>query len=198
MNPPHYLHRKNMKSKFFGHLSTITKHRFKVFVYCTKCGLFWRGLVHDLSKFSPVEFFEGVKYYQGTYSPIAKCRKTNGYSKAWIHHKNRNKHHPEYWYDAENQTQMNMPYKYAVESICDRISATKTYFGKDYNSSSPLDYYNKTKHMLQINPRMHSFYHTVLTDLANHGEKYILNKKYMKHTYKNCVEQPLQDNANEY
>lgn len=44
-----------------------------------------------------------VKYYTGHHSPIAECRRQNGYSNAWIHHKNRNKHHIEYWYDRENE-----------------------------------------------------------------------------------------------
>ena len=70
----------NMKNKFFKHLGMVTKHRYMVFKLCAKCGFVWRGLVHDLSKFSPVEFFEGVKYYTGVGSPIANCRKHNGYS----------------------------------------------------------------------------------------------------------------------
>ena len=101
-----------MKNKFFKHLALVTKHRFKVFALCCKCGLVWRGLVHDLSKFSPTEFFEGVKYYTGNHSPISECRKATGFSKAWIHHKNKNKHHLEYWYDSPTDTQIVMPYKY--------------------------------------------------------------------------------------
>lgn len=165
----------------------ITKHRFKVFVLCTKCGLFWRGLVHDLSKFSPIEFFEGVKYYTGTYSPIAECRAKTGHSKAWIHHKNRNKHHIEYWYDRENKIQMNMPYKYAVEHICDGIAAAKCYKGKDYTPQAVLDYWQKQACNAPTNDDMKNFFTTVFTDLAQHGEKYILNKKYLKATYNTIV-----------
>ena len=35
-----------------------------------KYGIFWQGVKHDLSKCSPTKFFESVKYYQETSSPI--------------------------------------------------------------------------------------------------------------------------------
>ena len=58
--------------KFFGHLNTVNKHRFLVFKYSVKAGIPFRGLVHDLSKFSPEEFIESAKYYDGSISPIIK------------------------------------------------------------------------------------------------------------------------------
>ena len=33
---------------------------------CFRCGLYWQGLTHDLSKLAPVEFWAGAKYWQGT------------------------------------------------------------------------------------------------------------------------------------
>ena len=172
-----------MKNKFFKHLALVTKHRFKVFVLCTKCGLFWRGLVHDLSKFNPTEFFEGMKYYTGKYSPIAECRSQTGYSKAWLHHKGRNKHHIEYWYDQQNKTQMNIPYKYAVEHICDNIAAAKCYNGKAYTPQVVLNYWQKHGRNELTNDNMNNFFGTVYSDLAQHGEKYVLNKRYLKEKY---------------
>ena len=35
----------------FKHLRKILIHKYWVCLYCFKCGLYWRGLVHDLSKF---------------------------------------------------------------------------------------------------------------------------------------------------
>ena len=52
--------------KFIGHLKTVNKHRFTVCKLCFHCGLYWQGLTHDLSKYSPVEFINGVKFYTGT------------------------------------------------------------------------------------------------------------------------------------
>ena len=73
--------------KALKHFKTICIHKFWVFHYCRKAGIPFKGLVHDLSKFSPVEFFESVKYFQGDRSPIDACKAENGWSKAWMHHK---------------------------------------------------------------------------------------------------------------
>lgn len=174
-------------SKFFKHLGLVTKHRFGVFRLCCKCGLFWRGLTHDLSKFSPTEFWESVKYYNGHHSPIEECRKENGYSLAWIHHKNRNKHHIEYWFDRENKVQMNMPYKYAVECVCDKITATKCYNGKNYIPEMVLGHWLRAGSLTPMNEKMKEFFTTVFEDLIHLGEKQVLNKKYLKETYTRIV-----------
>lgn len=174
-------------SKFFKHLRLITKHRHQVFKLCCKCGLFWRGLVHDLSKFSRIEFWESVKYYTGHHSPIAECRRQTGFSNAWIHHKNRNKHHIEYWYDRENEIQMNIPYKYTVECVCDKIAATKCYKGKEYKPEMVFNHWLKWGSLAQTNDNMKAFFTKVFTDLVELGEKQVLNKKYMKKTYNKIV-----------
>ena len=71
-----------------------------VLKHCIKAGIFWRGLLHDLSKYSPSEFLAGVKYFQGNRSPNEMERELFGYSSAWLHHKGRNRHHFEYWNDC--------------------------------------------------------------------------------------------------
>lgn len=88
-----------MMNKFKEHFKTVCNHKKYVFVNCLVAGMPVRGLLHDISKFSPTEFLESVKYYQGHRSPIDACKEVNGYSKAWMHHKGRNKHHYEYWQD---------------------------------------------------------------------------------------------------
>ena len=79
------------------HTILVTKHKWLVFKFCCKLGMPIRGLMHDLSKFSFEEFSESIKYYNGKISPITGCKKDKGYSKAWLHHKGRNKHHDSYW-----------------------------------------------------------------------------------------------------
>ena len=81
------------------HFRTITEHKILVMKNCFRVGLYRQGLFHDMSKYSPEEFWTGVKFYQGTRSPNAAEREVYGFSKAWLHHKGRNKHHFEYWVD---------------------------------------------------------------------------------------------------
>ena len=165
----------------------VIRHKHEVFKLCCKCGLVYRGIVHDFSKFSPVEFFEGVKYYKKIGSPISKCREQNGYSLSWLHHKGRNKHHVEYWYDTENKEQMNIPYKYAVECICDKIAASKCYNRKNYTNSKPLEHWLKFGCLFPINNKMSTFFTTVFKDLEEKGEKEVINKKYLRKIYNNIV-----------
>ena len=91
------------RPKWLRHLCTVHHHRALVRKYCFKLGLYRQGLMHDLSKYSPTEFFVGAKYYQGYRSPNTAERLERGYSSAWLHHKGRNKHHLEYWIDYSLQ-----------------------------------------------------------------------------------------------
>ena len=78
--------RMNGFQKFWGHLSTVTRHRHRVIAHCARAGILWQGLRHDLSKYSPTEFWQGVKFFDGTHSPTEDERRTLGYSLAWMHH----------------------------------------------------------------------------------------------------------------
>ncbi|MBQ8528566.1 MAG: catalase [Clostridia bacterium] len=168
----------------FAHTSLVLRHKWGVLRNCAKCGLIWRGLVHDLSKFTPSEFFESVRYYQGNRSPIGACRRDRGYSLAWLHHKGRNKHHLEYWYDGECKEQPLMPYKYAVECVCDKLAATRTYAGKSYSSSLPLEHWRRYGCKVAANEKTLRFLDEIFIDVEAHGEDYVLCKKYMKAKYR--------------
>ena len=168
---------------FFSHVSLVIRHKNSVLKHCAKCGILWRGVVHDMSKFSPEELFESVKYYTGYRSPIGVCREHHGVSRAWLHHKGRNKHHIEYWLDDDCEVTPLMPYKYAVECVCDKLAATKVYAGKNYKESMALAHWHRHGNKVAGNPKTMLFMETVFRDLAEHGEKHILNKKYMRSTY---------------
>ena len=176
--------------KAIRHFSLVIRHKTRVFINCAKCGLIWRGIVHDLSKFTPEEFFESVKYYQGNRSPIGVCRRETGMSRAWLHHKGRNKHHIEYWLDGDCAVTPMMPYKYAVECVCDKLAATKTYAKKSYTKDMPLNHWYKYGNKVEGNPGTMKFIEEVFIDIAEHGEKYVLKKKYMKDKFRQiCLEE---------
>ena len=161
--------------KAWQHFRTITHHRWLVRQGCFKVGLYWQGLVHDLSKYSPTEFRSGAKYYQGTRSPNAAEREDKGYSEAWIHHKGRNRHHYEYWTDMSRQTlryePVPMPRKYFAEMIMDRIAACKTYQGSAYTDGSALAYFMKSRERELMHPETKRQLEYVLTMLSQQGEK---------------------------
>ena len=112
------------------HYKTIHHHKMLVMQNCFRCGLYWQGLTHDLSKLSPVEFWAGAKYWQGICSPNNAQRQKEGYSAAWLHHKGRNKHHLEYWIDYapdgdHAMAGMRMPEKYVAETALPPAKTTK-------------------------------------------------------------------------
>lgn len=57
------------------HIKLVMKHKWLVFKFSLKVGIPFRGIMHDLSKFSPTEFFESIKYFEGTTSPITRLQK---------------------------------------------------------------------------------------------------------------------------
>ena len=137
----------NTANKFIGHLTTINKHKLLVMKLCFKMGLYSQGLKHDLSKYSPVEFLNGVKYYQGYRSPINAEITDNGYSDAWLHHKGRNKHHWQYWITVKKGqlTTLEMPLKYIKEMTCDRIAACMVYQKDKYTDASALEFLENSR-----------------------------------------------------
>ena len=166
---------KKLLHNFNGHLHTVNAHRRLVRKYCFKLGIYRQGLMHDLSKYSPSEFIPGVKYYQdGHRSPNNAQREDEGVSKAWLHHKGRNKHHFEYWidYDVDGSRTvlagMKMPVKYVAEMFCDRIAASRIYNKEKYKDSDPLDYYIKGL----MHPETDALLHKLLQMLADKGEEY--------------------------
>lgn len=159
-----------------GHFTTITTHKLRVMKYCFKVGLYRQGLAHDLSKYTPVEFLAGVKYYDGSRSPIELEKMDLGYSAGWLHHKGRNKHHLEYWidYDYENGGSMGgmkMPVNYVVEMFCDRVSACQIYQKEKYTDASAWEYYEKSKKDYIIHPESAALLEKLLLMLRDEGEE---------------------------
>ena len=163
-------------ANIINHIKTVTRHPALVCRHCFKAGIYLQGLTHDLSKFSPEEFWISCRMYQGTRSPNEAERELKGYSSAWIHHKGVNKHHFEHWTDYNPVTKkvepVKMPIEYVIEMFCDRIAASKVYMGKNYNDNSPLEYFERAKGRRIIHPETSDLLEKLLIMLAENGEDY--------------------------
>lgn len=174
---------------FFGHLKTILTHKYWVFYYCYRCDIPWQGLKHDLSKFSPIEFFESVKYWSGTSSPIDASKKANGHSMAWLHHKGRNKHHYEYWQDNFNNggTPIQMPFKYATEMLCDFLGAGRAYMKDNFTFQKEYEWWrSKINQPIAMHPQTKLFIDMILKELSlaqNGTEMLILDRDRLEKFY---------------
>ncbi len=160
--------------KAWRHFRTVLHHKRLVMQGCFRVGLYWQGLTHDLSKFSPTEFRIGAKYYLGDRSPNSAERQDKGYSVAWMHHKGRNKHHYEYWTDLNMQTgryeSVPMPRKYLAEMIMDRRAACMTYQGSAYTDASPWEYFDRSKERSLMHPELEKQLSFLLEMLRDRGE----------------------------
>jgi hypothetical protein len=102
--------------KHFKYLSYVIRHKWFVFLECCKYGIPLRGILHDMSKFKPCEWFPYVEsFYGGPHKPLAEystyektnwwgvvereCKETidANFSRAWLHHQHCNPHHWQYW-----------------------------------------------------------------------------------------------------
>lgn len=101
---------------YIKHFKTITKHKWVVMKLCFKCGLYKRGLLHDLSKYGKAEFKVSARHFNGKRSPIDTEKDIYGYSFAW---------------------QLEIPMEYVIEMICDWVGAGIVYSGNKVDFSKP-------------------------------------------------------------
>ena len=175
----------------FSHLKKIMVHRRWVRHYCSMAGLHWRGFVHDLSKYSPTEFWESVRYYQGNRSPILACKEDKGYSMAWFHHRGRNKHHWEYWVDDFDHGMVPklMPERYAVEMFCDFLSAGRAYMGASYTRQAEFNWWKEKRKIYVMHPVIKDFVDNCFANYLSFGPLYALDSERLHRLYQTCKEE---------
>ena len=144
-----------MNSSFYKtlqYLRYILRHKWYVFVECCKLGIPWRGLMHDMSKLMPSEFFAYREYFYGGYDfemmpkPIE-----DAFDFAWHWHLKRNKHHWQWWiikFDEGRLKIFEMPIEYRKEMLADWIGAGKAIHGKN----EVAKWYNDNKQNMALAP----------------------------------------------
>lgn len=181
----------NILIKGLKHFTIICRHKYYVFLYCLKAGIPCKGILHDLSKFSPTEFFESIKYYKETESPINACKREKGVSLAWMHHKGRNPHHYEYWQDNFDKggQPVKMPYKCAIELVCDYLGAGKAYMKDKFSFQAEYIWgQNKRKNHIAMHPHTLNFVENLLKRLAqSNNPKEVLAKEHTLEVYNATV-----------
>jgi hypothetical protein len=119
----------------WGYLKYVLKHKWFVFWECCKAGIPWRGLVHDLSKFSPSEWPSYVSSFFGPWKYRDRpAWLVDAFDLAWLHHQKRNKHHWQYWVliqDEDEEKILPMPLVYRKEMLADWRGAGKAITGSD-------------------------------------------------------------------
>lgn len=160
--------------KCYSHFRTVMTHRKWVRHYCNILGLWRQGWMHDLSKYSPTEFLESARFYQGSRSPIDACKEKQGYSLAWLHHRGRNKHHWEYWVDdfSKGMRPILMPYEYACEMLCDFLGAGHAYMGRSFSIQKECEWWERKRNEVVMHKAIRFFLDWCFAGLLECGEEW--------------------------
>lgn len=137
--------------RYLKYFYYIIKHKWYVGIECFKRGLFYQGIVHDVSKFLPSEFFPYAEYFYG------KGENKEEFEFAWLCHQRRNKHHWEWWIMRQESCAsivFEMPHKIALEMLCDWIGTGKSR-GKFSPKNDPYkevrEWYKNNKENILLN-----------------------------------------------
>lgn len=166
--------------KYLKYLIYLLKHKWYVSVECFKVGLYWRGLVHDISKFRPSEFIPYARYFYSKGNDIKKGRNSTGYYKptdtgdkafdyAWLLHQKRNKHHWQWWVIPEDEGGVRIfeiPELYRTEMLCDWIGAGKAqgkFSPKDDYLKETREWWNANNSKMQLHPNTRAYFNSILS-----------------------------------
>lgn len=144
--------------KHLQYLWYVLRHKWYVFGYCLNYGLVWRGLVHDLSKFRPSEWFPYTNYFYGSnvfdLGSVGYKHKFDllevEFNYAWNAHQKRNSHHWQYYVLSEDEGKtvvLEMPLADRQEMIADWRGA-----GKAQGKPFVWEWYEANKGKMQLAP----------------------------------------------
>lgn len=146
---------------YLKYLSYVLRHKWFVLLACVRRGLIIRGITHDLSKFSPREFFPYAKFFYkkqvrdktGYYKPTDTGDAAFEY--AWLSHARANDHHWQYWVLAteDGNKVYEMSDNARLEMLCDWIGAGKA----QKTTGGPGAWYNSNKDKLILGPETRSW-----------------------------------------
>ena len=152
-------------------------HKWYVAIECFHEGLYYRGIVHDMSKILPSEFIPYTNYFYN--NSTMKGRDDTGYYKptdtgdcafdfAWLLHQKRNRHHWQWWIlpkDDGGVKVLPMSDNSVKEMICDWIGAGKAqgFFSPRHDKYfETRQWYNKNKSKMNLHPNTRQYIEDVL------------------------------------
>jgi len=161
--------------RYWAYTKKVLLHKYYVFLACIKLGVpLYLAALHDLSKFGQEEFIPYAEHFYDCNGNLKKIRNSDGsydpskqpdnFRFGWIHHKNHNKHHSEYWVIIGSDGSLNplpMPDKYVKEMIADWVGAGRAYS----NKTSPVEWYESQKAHMILHEETRTRIESILKDL---------------------------------
>jgi len=163
--------------KYIKYLNYVLRHKWYVFIECCKKGQYWRGIMHDNSKFRLDELMPYARFFYGDYKSIQEfngdvrnrylssgCYKEKveeDFDLAWLKHIHRNKHHWQHWLLQEDDgslKKLGMEGKYIDEMIADWNGAGMAKNG----INDTRNWYLKNRENIKLNGRTKHIVETCL------------------------------------
>ena len=150
-----------MKSEF-QYWSYVLRHKWFVMVAGHRLwkigvrarGMFWRLLVHDLSKFRRGEWLAYRRHFYEDWeivsTPTSESVKRD-FDRAWLKHQHRNPHHWQHWILREDDGDvkaLRMPYRCVVEMVADWMGAGRAITGR----WGAEDWYHANRGKMDLHP----------------------------------------------
>jgi hypothetical protein len=136
--------------KHLRYAAYVIRHKWFVAIECFRHGLYWRGLVHDLSKFLPGEWFPYVEFFHGLRSDSVDA----AFDLAWLLHQKRNDHHWQWWVLPEDDggtKVLPMSEAALLEMVCDWCGASRAKgYGGWGGSTGVAAWYQKNGAKMQL------------------------------------------------
>ena len=142
--------------KYWNYLKYVLEHKKNVFLECWSDGLYIHAFTHDMSKFSPCEFFSYANYFYGEHGKLFNGgfvwefkeheKAENEFNYGWLHHQRKNKHHWDYWVDSKGNA-LQMPNKYIKQMICDWKAMSRKF------GDTATDFYLNSKHKMILHSK---------------------------------------------
>lgn len=152
--------------RLYSHLQYfwyVLRHKWFVFVECCRLGVPLRGIVHDLSKFLPSEWFAYVHaFYPIDAGERVEHEETEdhdpgsvagAFDLAWLLHQKRNPHHWQYWVliqDDDLPKVLPMPDGLRREMLADWRGAGRAQGKADPNDC--LRWYLEHREKMELHP----------------------------------------------
>ena len=146
--------------KQIEYLKYVLQHKWYVLICCKRMGIPWRGLTHDLSKFSLAEWPGYVNWFKGPYgvkvtgSIRSEClskyeelkhkQAHMGFKRGWLHHQHVNPHHWNYW--VLDEEPLPMPEVHIREMIADWMAMSMVF------KNDVTEWYEKMKKTMNLHP----------------------------------------------
>lgn len=142
--------------RHWAYFKYVMRHKKYVYEECRKLDVpILIALLHDWDKFLPDEW---IPYAQTFYTPNGEKQyvENDDFTRAWLYHQKRNKHHWQYWmitWDRGETECLPMPDVYRREMLADWRGAGRAINGKD----DTLSWFSKQAPKMKLHPETRSW-----------------------------------------